>query len=430
MRPYWGPEGGMVSRHNTSTPTAGEDALPSPGSGVSATPTAAEELLVSADSEQRPTLSVVLPTLNEEDGIAECIRRIETAIEQLGVRTEIIVSDSSTDRTPEIARDLGAIVVTPDRPGYGYAYRYAFERARGDYIAMGDADTTYDFEDLPSLVERLLVTDADIVLGSRLDGEIKPGAMPPLHQYVGNPALTAFLNVFYRAGVSDAHSGFRVFTRDALDTLELDSDGMEFASEMIMDASVKDLTIEEVPITYHEREGEATLDSFHDGWRHVKFMLTNAPGYLFSIPGAAMATLGMVVMALAFVSVDLAVAGSQTVDLGIRSMVAGSLLLIVGYQAASLGLFATVGSDPIRRPDDRITNWLVEHVTLERGALAGLILFSVGGVYATYLLYRWVAFGYASLPILTHDILAFALLVLGVQTVFSSFFMSVLGRAR
>jgi hypothetical protein len=419
----------MVSRTTPPAATTDEESFPSLEGPPTAATDAVEQLLLPADSEQRPTLSVVLPTLNEEDGVAECIQRIKTAIEHLGIRTEIIVSDSSTDRTPEIAREMGARVVEPDWPGYGYAYRYAFERARGDYIAMGDADTTYDFEDLPRLVERLVVTDADMVLGSRLDGEIKPGAMPPLHQYVGNPALTAFLNVFYRAGVSDAHSGFRVFTRDALDTLDLDSDGMEFASEMIMDASVKDLAIEEVPITYHEREGEATLDSFHDGWRHVKFMLKNAPSYLFSIPGAAMAVLGMAVMTLAFVSVDLAVAGSGTVDLGVRSMVAGSLLTIVGYQAAGLGLFATVGSDPIRRPDDRITNRLVEHVTLERGMVAGLVLFSAGGVYASYLLFQWVAFGYESLPVLTHDILAFTLLVLGVQTVFSSFFMSLIGDA-
>jgi glycosyltransferase involved in cell wall biosynthesis len=387
----------------------------------------AEEFILQADSDLQPTLSVVMPTLNEEDGITECIERVKTAVRRLGVPTEIIVSDSSTDRTPEIARELGAIVVEPDRPGYGYAYRYAFERARGDFIVMGDADTTYDFEELPALVGELAASDADMVLGSRLDGEIKPGAMPALHEYVGNPMLTAFLNVFYRAGVSDGHSGFRVFTRESLEELDLESDGMEFASEMIMDASAKGLDIAEVPITYHEREGEATLDSFRDGWRHVKFMLTNAPGYLFSVPGAVLGILGTIIMGLAFFAVELSLPGSGAVHVGIRSMVAGSLLTIVGYQAATLGVFSTVASDPIRRPSDPLTNWLIEHVTVERGGLAGLALFGVGSAYAGLLLFDWVTAGYEALPALTHDVLAFTIIVLGLQTIFSSFFMCMIG---
>jgi hypothetical protein len=381
------------------------------------------ELLVSPESDQQPALSVVMPTLNEEEGIAECIERTKTAIAELGVPTEIIISDSSSDRTPEIAREMGAVVVEPDKPGYGYAYRYAFERARGEYIAMGDADTTYDFEELPELVRRLLVTDSDLVLGSRLNGEVKPGAMPALHQYIGNPLLTKFLNVFYRAGVSDAHSGFRVFTADTLETLSLQSDGMEFASEMIMDASAKGLAIEEVPITYHEREGDATLNSFRDGWRHVKFMLTNAPGYLFSLPGIILATVGAVVMTMAFFSVQVPSLGAGAVRLGVRSMVAGGLLTIVGHQAISLGIFSTLASDPIRRPNDPVTSWIVAHLSLERGGLIGLGLLAAGGTYATYLLYQWAAVGYEALPTLSHDVLAFVLIILGLQTVFSSFFI-------
>jgi len=195
----------------------------------------ADELLVGQDSDTTPPqLSVVMPTLNEESGIRTCIDWIKTAIEELQVPTEIIISDSSTDRTPEIAREMGAIVVEPDGKGYGYAYRYAFERTRGAYIAMGDADTTYDFKQIPRLLTHLEETGADMVMGSRLDGEIKNGAMPTLHQYIGNPALTRFLNTFYRAGVSDAHSGFRIFTREAYETMDWETTGMEFASEMIM----------------------------------------------------------------------------------------------------------------------------------------------------------------------------------------------------
>jgi len=379
------------------------------------------ELIRGADSQEPPQFSVVMPTLNEEEGIAECIERIRTAVAELGATTEIIVSDSSTDRTPEIAREKGAIVVEPDEPGYGYAYRYAFERARGDYVVIGDADTTYDFEELPDLVAEMERTGADMVIGSRLGGEIEPGAMPKLHQHVGNPLLTTFLNVFYGAGVSDAHSGFRVIRREALDELECRTTGMEFASEMIMEAGARGLRIEEVPIVYHEREGDATLDSFRDGWRHVEFMLVNAPSYLFSVPGLVLAMLGIVIMGITFADVPIPGAG---VTLGTHSMLAGSLLTLVGYQIASLGVFATVASDPIRKPRDAVTTWIVEHIQLEHGAMAGTVIFTLGAVYATYLIIQWITSGYTELPLVMADTLAFTAIVLGIQTVFGSFFLS------
>lgn len=382
-------------------------------------PLDADELLVGADSDLQPTLSVVMPTLNEEEGIGTCMEWIRAAVEALQVPTEIIVSDSSTDRTPEIAREYGAIVVEPDEPGYGYAYRYAFARTRGEYIAMGDADTTYDFEQIPRLLEHLQDTGADIVMGSRLAGEIESGAMPALHQYVGNPLLTRFLNAFYRAGVSDAHSGFRVFTRDALETMDLATDGMEFASEMIMDAGARDLRIEELPIVYHEREGEETLDSFRDGWRHIRFMLVNAPGYLFSVPGIMLGMFGAMVMAMVVTGVP----GSD-VTLGPNSMIAGALFVIVGYQVAGFGVFATIAGDPIRKPSDPVTNWIVERLTLERGAMAGIVLAGSGVGYALWMVSTWVSSGFSAVPFTMSSLIAFTVIVLGVQTVFSSFFMS------
>ncbi|MFC7076790.1 glycosyltransferase family 2 protein [Haloarcula halophila] len=381
------------------------------------TPTAAP-----TDSEETPTLSVVLPTMNEEAGIEECLDAIEDAVAELGVTAEVIVSDSSTDGTPEIARDHGAIVVEPDRQGYGYAYRYAFERARGEYVVMGDADTTYDFRELPKLFERAS-EGADLVLGSRFAGDIKTGSMPRLHQYVGNPALTAFLNRFYGAGVTDAHSGFRVIRRDVLEELALETDGMEFASEMIMAASAQGYDIAEVPITYHERVGEATLDSFRDGWEHLRFMLVNAPGYLFSVPGAVLAAVGIAVMLLAFGNATFIGIAAGPIIFGTRSMVAGSLLTIAGYQVASLGVFATMTTDPIRRPADPPTEWVLKHLRLERGLAAGLALVGTGTAYAGAIVLQWLTDGYGALPALTHDILAFTIIVLGIQTVFGSFFL-------
>jgi hypothetical protein len=377
------------------------------------------DVLLGADSEETPLVSVVMPTLNEEEGVAECIERIKTGLREAGLKGEVILSDDSTDSTPEIGREMGAIVVTPDGKGYGYAYQYAFEHCRGEYIVIGDADTTYDFEQIPRLLEPVREGEADMCMGSRLNGEIKPGAMPALHQYVGNPLLTRFLNVFYGAGVSDAHSGFRVIHRDALDELDLSTTGMEFASEMIMEAGARDLTIEEKPIVYHEREGEATLESFRDGWRHVRFMLVNAPGYLFTVPGAVMGALGIVVMLLAFFGV-----GVGNTTFGVHSMIAGGLLTIVGHQVASLGVFATVATNPIRRPDDPATTLITERVGLEQGATAGLLVFGAGATYAFFLVAQWAQSGFTRLPFVNADVAAFVAIVVGLQILFNSFFLS------
>jgi len=360
-----------------------------------------------------------MPTMNEEEGIATCLDWIEEAILELGLPTEIIVSDSSTDRTPEIARERGAIVVESDQQGYGYAYRYAFEQARGEYVVMGDADTTYDFSQIPRLLEHLKAEDADMIMGSRLEGEIEDGAMPPLHQYIGNPLLTKFLNGFYDAEVSDAHTGFRVFRRDILDELGLKTNGMEFASEMVMEAGAQGLDIEEVPIVYHKREGEETLESFRDGWRHVRFMLVNAPGYLFSIPGLVLGAFGLLIMTVAWSGVTI-----NGVSLGLNSMIAGSLFTIVGYQVGSLGVFATVASDPIQKPSDSITRALTGRVSLERGATLGFAVFAAGTIAAGGLVYQWAANGFISIGFTMTALGAFTAIVVGLQTIFSSFFLS------
>jgi glycosyltransferase involved in cell wall biosynthesis len=403
----------------TKTEAQRGEAVESVEQAVDRTQRSADELLVRGDADEPPVLSVVMPTLNEEDGIRTCIDWIKTAIEELQLPTEILISDSSTDRTPDIAREMGAIVVEPDGQGYGYAYRYAFERTRGEYIVMGDADTTYDFTQIPRLLNHLKETGADIVMGSRLDGEIKDGAMPTLHQYIGNPMLTRFLNTFYRAGVSDAHSGFRIFTRDAYERMDLETNGMEFASEMIMDAGARDLRIEEVPIVYHEREGEETLDSFRDGWRHVRFMLVNAPGYLFSVPGLLLTVFGAAVSLIAHTGIEIG-----AITLGTNSMIAGSLFSILGVQVGSLGLFATVASDPIQKPNDAATSWIMENATLERGASTGLAVFIVGAMYASWLVVDWALSGFGAVPFTTSSLLAFTAIVIGVQLVFSSFFLS------
>jgi len=371
-----------------------------------------------------PTLSVVLPTMNEEEGIAECLENIRQAEDEIGIDIQIIVSDSSTDRTPEIAREHGATVVKPPEEGYGNAYKYGFEHVRGEYVAIGDADTTYDFKELPKLLTPLVLEEVDIVLGSRFIGEIKPGAMPALHQYIGNPLLTAFLNKFYRAGVTDAHSGFRVIRRDALEKLDLKSGGMEFASEMIMEAAEKDLEIVEVPITYHERVGDATLESFRDGWRHMKFMLQNAPSYLFTWPSLLCGIVGGLITIAAIFGLEV-----QGLTFSSHTMIIASLFLFTGCQLWLLSIVSALAAEPIKSPADRLTMWVTEKFKLEHGVMLGVGLIGIGGGLAGYMIIEWLA-GHVSTLFAVSSLVAYTLLIIGVQTIFSSFCLSLLNKNR
>lgn len=393
-------------------PSQGE-LLSSHGSSGSDTPSEDEET-------PRPTISIVFPTKNEEAGIAECIEKARRALDQVGVGGEIVVSDSSTDRTPEIARSMGATVVTPDKEGYGYAYRYAFDRVSGEYVVMCDADLTYDIEELDQLLQPLLDDEADIVLGSRFDGTIHPGAMPFLHKYVGNPLLTWFLNAFYDAGVSDAHTGFRVFRRSVVDEVSLSTDGMEFASELLMRVAVADFRIVEIPIDYRQRTGDPTINTFEDGWRHVKFMLVNSPRNLFTVPATVTVVSGLIVMLLGFWNVK--VYGQP---IGIHSLIAGSLLTVVGYQ---VGWFAVLTDtvDTVEESRTRLIRRVQRGFSLERGASVGVATLLAGVCVAIYLIVRWIQSGFVELPSIRADVVAFTTIVVGIQTVFGSFFMDML----
>lgn len=223
--------------------------------------------------ESVPEISIVLPCRNEEPTIGDAIAAARKAFD--GRRIEVIVPDSSTDRSPEIARDMGAIVVTPATLGYGAAYRCAFQYCNGRYVAMADPDGTYDLTELPFLVGPLEQSRADLVMGSRLKGRMEPGAMPAFKRYVGNPFLTWLLNALFGVGVTDAHCGMRALTAEALRRMDLRTDGMEFASEMLVEAKRKGLRIVEVPISYRKRRGTPSkLSSLRDGWRHVRYMFS------------------------------------------------------------------------------------------------------------------------------------------------------------
>lgn len=380
-------------------------------------------LTITQEQRAELSVSVVLPTMNEQAGIEECIRKVRSALAENDIEYEIIVSDSSTDETPQIARELGATVIHPDANGYGNAYRRGFEVATGDLVVMGDADTTYDFSELPKLIDEIF-EGADIVLGSRFQGEIKPGAMPWLHKHIGNPLLTEFLNVFYQTDITDAHSGFRVIRAEVLDELDLKSSGMEFASEMIMRASVAGFSIQEVPITYYERTGEATLDSFADGWRHVRFILLHAPSNVFIHPGIILFATGFVIM--------VAVLGNVTPfnqPLGLNSMIAGSLLSIIGHQIVRLGVVSTFAADPIKPiigpPFDRLR----EVFSLERGMLIGIALCGIGITIALGLVINWLVSGLLAVPSPVYGLFAATIITWGVLTVFESLLVSMIAES-
>ena len=369
-------------------------------------------------------LSVVIPTKNEEKSIGICIEKIQKVLSELQLDGEIIVADNSTDSTSEIARTLGANVIVPDSTGYGYAYRFGFEHASGDYLIMGDGDNTYDFGGIPRLLEPLKRGEADLVMGSRFKGEIKSGAMPWLHRYIGNPLLTWCVNKTNKAQISDCHSGFRAFTRAAYERMELKTDGMEFASEMVMRALLTGLRVTEIPITYYPRaKGSApNLNSFSDGWRHLKFIFLNAPNALFLWPGSLLFALGLLLVILIWAPFNLWV-----IPLGVHAMFAACLFALVGYQILFLGLFAKIYTikQGLRNPD-RTSEIIAQYLSLERGVLAGLVIFLVGFLVTLYLFWNWVESGYSALPLVDQVIAAFTLLVVGIQTIFSSLFLSII----
>ena len=373
---------------------------------------------------ETPLVSVVIPCLNEAENIEECVRRALTAMENAKIPGEVVVADNdSEDGSAELAAAAGARVVHEPRRGYGSAYLAGFAAARGEYIVMGDADLTYDFNEIPHFVEEL-DKGAQLVMGDRMDN-IHPGAMPWLHRYVGNPILTGILNLFFRTGVSDAHCGMRGFRRDILPTLDLRTTGMEFASEMVIRASKEKLVITEFPIEYHPRGGESKLSSFRDGWRHLRFLLVHSPTHLFVIPGALMLAVGAIVMAL--VLSELSIFGRVW---GIHAELAGAMLVIAGVQVISLGLAAHAYGAYFMGEKDAWFDRMRARFRLEHGLMAGGALLAAGLIMCVVIFIYWANRGFADLGNGATAVVATVLVILGLQVIFSSFLLSILGLRR
>jgi len=335
----------------------------------------------------------------------------------------VVVDNGSTDRSAEVARAAGARVVEEPRRGYGSAYRRGFEAARGRYLVMGDADRTYPFEDLGRFVEPLMAGRCDLVMGDRLGGDILPGAMPWTHRWIGNPILSGMLRLLFHTRVSDSHCGMRAFTREAYDRLALRTTGMEFASEMVVSALREHLRVEEMPITYHPREGESKLSGLRDAWRHVRFMLLYSPSYLFQIPGLLLMVVGAFLV--------LALAGGPRELFGHRwdyhPLLFGAISMIVGYQLVLFDTFAKIfaAGAGLARPGRWIRR-VEELFSLERGLILGGVVFLLGLGLEAKIVIDWVRGGFGEMFAVRGVVIGMAAMVLGLQTVFGSFLISLM----
>jgi glycosyltransferase involved in cell wall biosynthesis len=388
-----------------------------------------------AEQERAVELSVVMPCLNEADTLETCIRKAQRALAEGGISGEIVVADNgSTDGSPDIARSLGARVVSVAERGYGNALMGGIAASRGRYVIMGDADDSYDFTEIPRFVERLRA-GAGLVQGCRLPsggGRILPGAMPPLHRWVGNPLFTAMARRMFQAPVHDAYCGLRGFTRDLVDRLNLRCTGMEFATEMIVKAGLLGARIEEVPITLHpdgRREHLPHLRTFRDGWRTVRFFLMYSPRWLFLIPGLLLVGLGTLGYGLALPGVRV---GGATLDA--HTLLFASLALLLGYQTILFAIFTkTFAINEGLMPDDPRFDRFFEIVNLERGLLLGSAALGAGAVLLGVAIARWWSLDFGPLDYaktMRLVIPGVTLAALGFQTVISGFFVSILGMKR
>ena len=374
-----------------------------------------------------PDISVVMPCLNEAASVGACIEKAWEGIRRTGLTGEVVISDNgSTDDSVAVATRAGARVVRQPARGYGNAYLKGFAEARGRYIIMGDSDGSYDFTQIDRLIAPLR-DGYDYVLGSRFAGSILPGAMPWTHRYIGNPVLTGVLNRLFKVDSSDAHSGMRAFTADAYQRMALQSQGMELASEIVISAAKARLRGTEVPITYHPREGESKLHSMRDGWRHLRFMLLLSPNWLFVWPGVALFVLGLVGQGLLL---------PGPLNLGFHALdvhfsVLFALAAILGYQTLLFGVFArTWLSSGGAGGDDRLQRWFDRNYSLERGLVGGAMMFVIGFAIDAAVLIHWLQKGLGPINSLRPALLAMTLMMVGAQTGFASFFLSLLRTER
>ena len=380
-------------------------------------------------------LTVLMPCLNEAETLGRCVEKARAGIAKSGVKGEVLIADNgSTDRSVEIAEQLGARVVPVAAKGYGSALRGGIEAARGKWIVMGDADDSYDFSAIAPFVEKL-TQGADLVMGCRMPrggGTIMPGAMPWKHRWIGNPMLSAIGRSFFKCPAHDFHCGLRAFSKAAIGRLNLQTTGMEFASEMVISATLQGLRMDEVPITLHKdgRSRPPHLRSWRDGWRHLRFMLLYSPRWLFLYPGLLLMFVGAAAGLWLY-------PGPRTmggVNFDIHTLLYAVFAILIGFQSVIFAIFTKVFaiSEGLLPQDPRVDR-VFRVITLEVGLVVGVLLLLLGFGGSLHAVHSWSStmFGPLQPAVTLRTILPSVLaLMLGAQTVFSSFFLSVLGLRR
>lgn len=376
-------------------------------------------------------VSIVLPCLNESASLKPCVERAQQALDILskrhGLKGEVIVADNgSTDGSQEIATKAGARIVDVPNPGYGSALAGGFAAAHGEYLVMGDSDMSYDFVESVPMVEALM-EGSDICMGSRFKGEIKPGAMPWKNRYIGNPVLSAILRVLFRTPISDSHCGLRAMTKDALNRMNLTATGMEFASEIVLKATLLKLNFSEVPITLSpdQRGRPPHLRPWRDGLRHLFYMFMLSPTWLFLIPAGLLILFGFIVTAL-LLSNDLAMVPVGPFQIGDHWALVASGALILGVQAGLFGLTALVQGyrDGVRAPNPSLRR-LLSLSRLHYWVFAGLSLLVIGLVWTIVITGAWISSDYGPLNEIRNLSSAVTLIVVGGQVFFGGFLLSI-----
>ncbi|GJL73563.1 MAG: dolichol-P-glucose synthetase [Nitrosomonas sp.] len=371
--------------------------------------------------------TLLMPCLNEQETLAICIQKAHRGAENAGITSyEVLISDNgSSDGSQQIAQSLGARVVHTSERGYGAAIRQGISEAFGKFVIMADADDSYDWSSISEFVEKLR-QGHDLVVGTRLKGEIKPNAMPFLHRYLGNPVLTFFGNLFYRVNLSDFHCGMRGFRKDAIQELGLNTSGMEFASEMLIKSAQADLKRAEVPITLYPdgRSRPPHLRTWRDGWRHLRFMLLFSPRWLFIYPGIIASIIGLTIMLLLIPGL-VAVGG---VEFDVHTLLIGAMLLVVGTQTIGIGVIARVTAARLGLlPTNIALEKKLERFSLELGLTIGLLLFLFGILAISAAVFQWGQTNFGPLDYqhtLRILIPGVTLCTLGLQAFFFSFLVS------
>lgn len=375
--------------------------------------------------QESPTISAIIPCLNEEETLGICIAKAQAAFETLGIAGEVVVGDNgSDDRSVSIAESMGARVVHQPVKGYGAALQAAIGGARGKYLIMADADDSYDWSNLEPFVEGLS-SGADFVIGNRFKGGILPGAMPPLHRYLGNPVLSFIARLFFGVPVRDFHCGMRAFTSEAFQRMQPQTPGMEFATEMIVRAARVGLDIREIPIKLYpdKRSRSPHLRSFQDGWRHLRFILTYAPNWLFFGPGFALFLAGVTLLTL-LATGPVSLFGFF---MGPHFVALGSLLASMGFSIITMGLLAKVIIwREMPAIDDRLVSWLKQKFALEPPLAIGTLLAGVGLAINVTLLWRWLERSGSMDDTVHMAFLAGTSIALGLSTIFGAFLLRLL----